>query len=167
MAPPTIGPIAVVVHSTSWSSAFAVASRSSEHEVRQPGEHGRPEERVPDPGERREDDDRRRRARERQRDEDAEPQTSEPIISPLRESRSTSGPTSRPEEDGRQDVRDQQRADPPARVRAVVDVDLERDHREPVADARAEGREEEKPEAPVVEKAELATEIEGAHGRET
>ena len=30
-----------------------------------------------------------------------------------------------------------------------------------------EGREEEKPEAPVLEEAELATEVEGSHGRET
>ena len=92
---------------------------------------------------------------------------SEPIISALRESRSTSGPSEEAEEDGRQDVRDQQRADPPARVRAVVDVDLQRDDREPVADAGGEGREEEKPEPPVLEQAQLATEIERAHGRET
>jgi len=44
---------------------------------------------------------------------------------------------------------------------------LQGDDREPVADARGERREEEKPEAPVLEKAELATEVEGAHGRET
>ena len=97
IAPPTIGPIAVVVHSTSWSSAFAVDEPLLRHEVRQPGEHGRAEERVPDPGERGEEDDHRRGARERaaRRTRASRPR-SEPIISPLRESRSTSGPASRP-----------------------------------------------------------------------
>jgi hypothetical protein len=50
-------------------------------------------------------------------------------------------------------------------MRTVVDVDLERDDREPVPDPRRERREEEEPEASVLEEAELTAEVEGAHGR--
>jgi len=162
-----IGPIAVVVHSTSWSSAFAVASRVSRHEVREPGEHRRPEEGVPDPGERREQDDGRRGVRERQRHEDPEPQEVRTDHERLPRELVDERPREQPEEHGRQDVRDQKRADPPTRVRAIVDVDLQRDHREPVPDPRGEGREEEKPEATVLEQAQLATEVERGHGPET
>ena len=47
----------------------------------------------------------------------------------------------------RQEVGDQERGDPGGRVRALEDVDLERDEREPGAGAGAEHRQEEPPEA--------------------
>ena len=73
------------------------------------------------------------------------------IISPLRESRSTSGPSRRPRKTAGRMFAISSAADPPAGVRAVVDVDLERDHRQPVAEPGAEGREEEQAEAAVPE----------------
>ena len=50
-------------------------------------------------------------------------------------------------------------ADPPAGVRPVVDVDLERDHGEPVAEPGAERGEEEQPEAAVPEQRRRASGI--------
>ena len=164
-APPTSGPIAIVVHSTSWSSAFAVGEPLVGDEVRQAREHGRPEERVAD---RR----RPRRARrpppaeldERQRREDGEPpevgaRSSAPCARARRRAARAGGRGRRPAGCSRSSSA----ADPPARVRAVVDVDLERDHREPVPDPGAERREEEQPEAPVGEDRAPAVD---AHGRE-
>jgi len=55
------------------------------------------------------------------------------------------------EEDRWEQVRYQQRSDPPARVRAVVHVDLKCDERDPVAEAGREVREEEQPELGVAE----------------
>ena len=62
---------------------------------------------------------------------------SETISRRRRERRSTSGANSRPIRMIGQEVRDQERADPGARPRAVVDVDGERDDREvrPMPDA--------------------------------
>src|SRR5205814_8863200 len=61
------------------------------------------------------------------------------------------GPEEDAQEDRGQDVHDEQRPDPPARVGPVVDVHLERDQREPVAEARPERRQEEQAEAAVAE----------------
>ena len=58
-------------------------------------------------------------------------------ISRLRESRSTSGPASEPDDHRRQERDDEERAHPPRRVRAVRDVGGERDRRHPRADRRS------------------------------
>ena len=114
------------------------ASSSLADEVRQPGEDGRPEEGVADAGDHGERDDRRGGVRRT-----AAPRTRRAG----RGRRRSSAPSARagrragrggaPMKTAGQDVRDQQLADPPARVRAVVDVDLERDDGEPVADLRS------------------------------
>src|SRR4029077_18542951 len=65
------------------------------------------------------------------------------------------------EDDRRQDVRDEPRADPPTRGRPIVDVDLERDDGEPVADTRRERRQEEQPELPVAEQRESGDQTPG------
>jgi len=54
--------------------------------------------------------------------------------------------------------------DPPARVGAVVDVDLQRDQREPVPESRPEGREEEPSETGVSEHGETTAEARSSHG---
>ena len=92
---------------------------------------------LPMPGERGEQRRSPPRSRERQRGEDAEPAEVGADHQRLAREPVDERPEQEAEEDGRQDVRDQQRADPPAGVRPVVDVDLERDDREPVADARS------------------------------
>ena len=89
------GPRAVVVHSTTWSSAFALAAPSLTRFGR-PASTAGPEEAVRDAGDGREEDDERRRAGERERPKTPRRTRSEPIISPRRESQSTSGPSSRP-----------------------------------------------------------------------
>ena len=68
---------------------------------------------------------------------------SAPIIRPRRASRSSSGPSSEPDHDRGQELRDQEGRDPGARARPFLDVDLERDEREPGARPGAERRDEE------------------------
>ena len=126
--------------SVSCSSAFA-GEVVVVDEVRQPGEHRRPEERVADARDHREGDDRGRVSTNGSAANTASRPRSEATIRHLRESRSTSGPDEEPDDDPRDERGDEERADPPGRVRAVVDVDGERDQREPVADPRAERRE--------------------------
>ena len=60
-----------------------------------------------------------------------------------------------PDEDRRQDLDDEHGAHPEPRVRAVLDVDRERDRSQERPDARAERREEEEPESGKAERSQL------------
>ena len=88
----------------------------------------------------------RRAGGEGQRAEDAARTRSAPIISRRRESRSTSGPTRRPIATAGRKSAISSALDPRPEG-AVLDVDRERDHRQPRPDARPERGEEEEPEA--------------------
>ena len=121
------------------------------NEIGQPRKHGRPEERVPDPRHGGESNRRRRRVREGQRREHREPPDVGGDHQPLPREPVDDRPEEQTEEDRGQNVDDEQRADPPAGMRAVVDIDLECDHRQPVAEARTEGRNEKQPEPAVAE----------------
>ena len=116
-------------------------------EVRDAREHRRAEERVRDAGNGRERDDRERAADERQRDEDAEPDEVGGDDQPLAREPVDERPGGEADDHRRQERDDEERAHPPRRMRAVVDVGGERDRRHPGADARAERREEEQAEA--------------------
>ena len=116
-------------------------------EVRQPGVDGRPEDAGREPGGGRERDDLARARRERQRGEDAEPGEIGGDHQPAAREAVDERAEDEPDGDRRQEVGDQERAHPSARMGAVVDVDRQRDEGEPRAEAGAEGREEERPEA--------------------
>ncbi len=115
-------------------------------EVRQAGVHGRPEEARGNAGDTGQRDDRDRRfgegqgAEDREADEvgaDHQPPAREPV------DERTEGDA---ENDDRQELRDQERAHPRVRARAVEDVDRQRDGGEVRPRARAERGEEEPPE---------------------
>ena len=115
-------------------------------EVRHPGVDRRPEEAGRDALDRREDDDHRRAARERERAEDRgahevgddqEAAPREPV---------DQRPGQDPDQDDRQELDQQQRADPLARPGPVEDVDRERDGGEIRPGSGAERGEEEAPE---------------------
>ena len=76
-------------------------------------------------------------------------------ISFRRSSRSSSGPSVSPIDDRRQELDEEDAADPEAGVRAVLDVDRERDRCEQRPEARRERREEEQTEAGDAERRQL------------
>ena len=126
-------------------------------EVRQPGVRRRPEEargeaRHPGQG-----DDLPGSAGEDERDEHADADDVRPDHQPAAGEPVDDRTERNADYDRRQEVRDQERAHPPGRVRPVVDVDREGDHREPRADAGHRRREEERPERRrSIEQAQLA-----------
>jgi hypothetical protein len=98
---------------------------------------------------------------EGQRGEDGEPAEVRADHQPLAREAVDKRAEHEPEDDRRQDVDDEQRSHPPARVRPVVDIDLQRDDGEPVADPRCERRHEEQPELPVAEQREAGDQTPG------
>ncbi len=138
--PPRIGPIAQLTFSIVWRSAFASGSSSVGHEVRDAGVDGRPEEPAREARDRGERDDLPRPRRERQRGEHrgAQDVRADHELAPLEPVEQR--PEREPDEDRRQELDDEDGADPEARVRPVLDVDRERDRGEERADARPEGR---------------------------
>ena len=143
------GPIAQVRFSIALDQRRSRSGRSRVvDEVRQPRVDGRAEEARADPGERGQGDDHRRRwsrtgsaqkiaARSRSA-ADHQALAREPVDERAGE---------QPDHDRGQDVRDQERADPRPGVGAVLDVDRERDEREPGSEPGEQRREEEQPEA--------------------
>ena len=128
-------------------------------EIRNACEHGRAEERVGDPRNGGESDHPERAADERQCGEDAEPDRSAEIDQALAREPVDERPGREPNDDRRQEGDDEERADPPGRVGAGLDVDGQRDRRHPGADPGPERRQEEQPEASrAAEQPELAAE---------
>ena len=127
--------------------------------------HRRAEEGVTDARRRRECDGGHGGMRERQDGEDGQPAEIGADHQPFAREAVDDRPEQEAEEDRRQHVGDEQRPDPPAGLRPVVDVDLERDDREPVADPRRERRHEEQPEAAVAEQREAGVQT-PSHGCE-
>ena len=105
-------------------------------EVRHTREHGRAEERVADPCNKRERDDRLRAVDERQRGEHGQATEIRSDHQALAREAIDERAEEEPDRDRRHDVRRQQSAHPPARVRAVVDLDLQREQRQPGSDSR-------------------------------
>ena len=144
--PPTTGPTIQVRFSTVWNSDVASGRLGVVDEVGHARVHRRAEESGRDPDHARERDDRRRAGREREHAEhggahevgdDQQPPPREPVDERREQ---------QPDQDDREEVGDQERADPGARARAVEDVDGERDGGEVRAHAGAERGEKETPE---------------------
>jgi hypothetical protein len=116
------------------------------HEVRQAGVRRRPEETGREADDSRERDDGERAPGEGKRTEDGRAQ--EVARDHQLSSRETveERAEKEPDQDDRDEVRDEQRSDPLAGVRPVPHVDHQREHRETRADAGPDRREEEQPE---------------------
>ena len=89
---------------------------------------------------------------ERQRANTTSRTTSAPTISRFRERRSTSGPATRPTITVGRKVTMNRALHPPGRIGALLDVERERDRRDPRAEPGPERREEEQPEVVVTER---------------
>ena len=113
---------------------FAVPSSASETRLGSPASTAGRKKPFPIPATAASSDDHGGRARERQRREHGQAAEVGADHQPLAREPVDERAEQQPDEDRGQDVGDQQLAHPPARVGAVVDVDLERDHRQPVAE---------------------------------
>ena len=115
-------------------------------EVRQAGVDGRTEEAGGEAGDRGQRDDLAGARRERERAEDGEAHDVGRDHHAAAREAVDERADCEADRDRRQEVGDQQRRDPGARMRAVPDVDGQRDEREPGSEPRAERRVEEQPE---------------------
>ncbi len=132
--------------------------------IRDPCEHRRAEEGISDPRQCGEHHDLRRRAGEREEEEHCQPPDVGGDHQPFPREPVDDGAEQEPDEDRRKNVRDQELPDPPGGVGPIVDVDLEGDDRQPVADPGRRGREEEQAEPAVPEEREASAELQAGHG---
>src|SRR6185503_14961157 len=116
-------------------------------EVGEAGVHRRAEEARGDPSEEREQNDLKGCPRERKDEEDAGPRSVREHKDPAARSPVEKPPREEPDDDAREELGHEQRADPGGVLGAIVDVDDQRNECEPGADARGKRREEKEAES--------------------
>ena len=144
---PSSVPIVIVSCSASAAASSPAAGRRPATRFGSPAYAAGPGEPGGDAGDERERDDLPRADGEDEEDERAQADEVGADQQPLAREPVDERAEQQPDRDRRQEVGDQQRADPHARVRAVPDVDAERDHRDERPEAGDERRAEEEPEA--------------------
>ena len=150
IAPPASDPTIVVPQSTNCSRAFASGRSSSLTRFGTPARTAGRKNALPIPATSASADDRLRVVDERQRGEHGQAAEIRHDHQALPRQAIDERAEQEADSDRRHDVRGEEGADPPARVRAVVHLDLQGEQRQPGADAGGEVREEQPPELDAV-----------------